>query len=70
MTAGRAFSPDRRVADGGTPAALIVTLVFPCTEPTALTEELPIGVGTHLVAGDTVADCPGASLIRSVFMSD
>jgi hypothetical protein len=56
MTAVRALSPDRRVADGGTPAALIVTRAFPCTEPMAPTEAVPIGVGTRMPAGDTFAD--------------
>ena len=56
MTVGRALSPDWRVADGGTPAALIGIRALPCTEATALTEALPIGVGTHLAAGDTFAE--------------
>ena len=57
MPAERALSPDRRIADGGTPAALIVIRALPCTEPTAPTEVLPIGLATHLAAGDTFADC-------------
>ena len=56
MTAGRALSPDRRVADGGTPAAPIVIRALPCTEPTAPTEALPIGVATPMAAGHTFAD--------------
>jgi hypothetical protein len=56
MTAGRGLSADRRVANGGAPAALIVILAPPCTEPTAPTEALPIGVGTLMAAGDIFAD--------------
>jgi len=56
MTAGRGLSPGRRVAVGGTPAALIVILALPCTEPTAPTEGLPIGVAIRMAAGDTFAD--------------
>jgi hypothetical protein len=58
MTAGRGLSG--RAADGGTPAALIVILAPPCTEPTAPTEALPIGVASHMAAGDTFADRPSA----------
>ena len=56
MTAGRGLPQDRRVADGGTPAALIVIRASHCTVPMAPTEAVPIGVGTHLAAGDTFAD--------------
>jgi hypothetical protein len=57
LTAGRGLSPDRWIADGDTPAALIVIRALPYTEPTALMEALPIGLGTHMAAGDTFADC-------------
>jgi len=57
MTVGRGLSPDRRVAAGSTPVALIVILALTCTEPTAPTEALPIGTATHMPAGDTFADC-------------
>jgi hypothetical protein len=59
MGPARGLSPARWVADGSIPAlvaALIVILAFRCTEPTARTEALPIGNGTHLAAGDTFAD--------------
>jgi hypothetical protein len=64
MTAGRALSLDRRVADGGTPAALIVIRALPCTEPTAPMEGVPIGLGTHTADGDTFADCRSHSALR------
>jgi hypothetical protein len=64
MIAGRALSQDRRVADGGTPAALIVIRALPCTEPMAPTEVVLIGVDTHLAAGDTFADCLSRSAFR------
>ena len=56
MTAGCALLPDWQVAGGGMPAAPIVILVIPCTEPTAPLEAPRIGVGTHMAAGDTFAD--------------
>ena len=63
MTTVRALSLDRRVADRGTPAALIVIRALPCTEPTAPSEAVPIGLGTHLAAGDTFADCLSRSAL-------
>src|SRR5271154_6934771 len=65
MAAGRGLSPDRRIADGGTPAALIVILALPCMEPTAPTAALPIGLGKHMAASDTFADCLSRSAIGS-----
>ena len=64
MMAERGLSPGRRGAVGGTPAALIVILALLYTEPTAPTEALPIGLGTHLAAGDTFADCLPRSALR------
>jgi hypothetical protein len=56
ITVGRALSSDRRVANIGKTAALIVIRALPYTEPTAPPEALPIGLGTHVAAGDTFAD--------------
>jgi hypothetical protein len=55
MMAGGALSPDRRCLDPQ-PAALIVIRALHCTEPTAPSEALPIGLGTHTAAGVTSAD--------------
>jgi len=56
ITVGRALSSDRPVANIAKPAALIVIRALPYTEPTDPSEALPIGLGTHMAAGDTFAD--------------
>ena len=48
ITVGRALSSDRRVANIGKTAALIVIRALPYTELTAPPEALPIGLGRHL----------------------
>ena len=64
ITVGRALSSDRRVANIGKTAALIVIRALPYTEPTAPPEALPIGLGTHMAAGELSLTISNAALRR------